>query len=122
MMFLYEYIIKLLMGNSGSLFLGLLVVVFGYYGWLLWHINERTEDISFSLKLLTDKVEDLAVTQKEDKRILIDIIKEETDEVKDMMVVLNGARKKLNKQKEFIDKNKYDQLDFRRYKCEDFLG
>lgn len=121
-MFLYEYIIKLLMGNSGSLFLGLLVVVFGYYGWLLWHINERTEDISFSLKLLTDKVEDLAVTQKEDKRILIDIIKEETDEVKDMMVVLNGARKKLNKQKEFIDKNKYDQLDFRRYKCEDFLG
>ncbi|ACL70093.1 hypothetical protein [Halothermothrix orenii] len=38
-MFLFEYIIKLLMGSSETLFMGLIIIIFGYYGWLLWNIN-----------------------------------------------------------------------------------
>ena len=38
-MFFFEYIIKLLMGNSESIFMGLVIVIFGYYGWLLWNGN-----------------------------------------------------------------------------------
>ena len=43
-MFLFEYMIKLLMGNSEALFMGLVVVIFGYYGWLLWNINSGYKD------------------------------------------------------------------------------
>ncbi len=42
-MFLLEYIIKLLMGNSDTMFMGFVVVVFGYYGWLLWHLRDDFE-------------------------------------------------------------------------------
>ena len=40
-MFFFEYLIKLLMGNSNNIFMGLVVVIFGYYGWLLWTINSK---------------------------------------------------------------------------------
>ncbi len=43
-MFLYEYLIKLLMGNSNTIFLGLFVVIFGYCGWLLWQINNNLNE------------------------------------------------------------------------------
>lgn len=44
-MFLLEYMIKLLMGNSDTIFLGLLIVLFGYYGWLLWNIYHTVNDL-----------------------------------------------------------------------------
>ncbi|MFW6035875.1 MAG: hypothetical protein ACOCRZ_06430 [Halothermotrichaceae bacterium] len=41
---LLEYVIKLLAGNSNTLFVGIIVLIFGYYGWLLWNINERLKN------------------------------------------------------------------------------
>ncbi len=41
---LYQFIIKVLMGNSGTIFSALVMGVFGYMGWLLWNINERLKD------------------------------------------------------------------------------
>src|SRR5690554_8049753 len=39
-MVLLEYMIRLLMGKSDTMFIGLMVVIFGYYGWLLWHLKD----------------------------------------------------------------------------------
>jgi len=47
-MFLLEYIIKLLMGNSDTMFMGFVVVVFGYYGWLLWHLRDDFDKFTVS--------------------------------------------------------------------------
>ncbi len=40
-MFLIEYIMKLLIGNSENLFTGLIIVLIGYLIWLLWN-NRKT--------------------------------------------------------------------------------
>jgi hypothetical protein len=49
-MFLFEYIIKLLISNSDTVFMGLIIVVFGYYGWLIWNINDRIKKIKNKLE------------------------------------------------------------------------
>ena len=65
-MFLWEYVIKLLMGNSDSLFIGLVIVVMGYYGWLLWNIQNKFRSIIYKwdninqrLDQINDKVNNL---------------------------------------------------------------
>ncbi|NLM96641.1 MAG: hypothetical protein GX175_03330 [Halanaerobiaceae bacterium] len=40
-MTLFQYIIRILMGNSDTVFAALVMGVFGYIGWLLWKLNER---------------------------------------------------------------------------------
>ena len=56
-MFLLEYVIKLLMGNSDTIFLGLFVVVFGYYGWLLWNIYTDLNNILGNWKKNKEDIE-----------------------------------------------------------------
>ncbi len=65
-MFFFQYLIRLLVGNSDTLFMGLIMVIFGYYGWLLWNINDRFkrffsnwERNEFTLKDLNCKIENL---------------------------------------------------------------
>ena len=65
-MFFFQYIIRLLMGNSDTLFMGLIMVIFGYYGWLLWNINDRFkrffsnwEKNEFTLKDLNYKIKSI---------------------------------------------------------------
>lgn len=41
---LYQYIIKVLMSNSNTIFSALVMGVFGYMGWLLWNINEGLKE------------------------------------------------------------------------------
>lgn len=65
-MFFFQYLIRLLVGNSDTLFMGLIMVIFGYYGWLLWNINDRFKKFfsnwernEFTLKDLNCKIENL---------------------------------------------------------------
>ncbi len=65
-MFLFEHLIKLLMGNSDTLFMGLAVVIFGYYGWLLYNINDNFKKLILgwdnyqdSLKEIKERMDEL---------------------------------------------------------------
>lgn len=64
-MFLFEYIIKLLMGNSETLFMGLFVVVFGYYGWLLYNINDYFKEFLKKWNKHEESLEELRSKMKE---------------------------------------------------------
>lgn len=126
--FLFEYIMKLLMGNSNTLFMGLIVVIFGYYGWLLWSINERLKnylinwdkqnDSFIDMKETVDKLDeslykelvnrlDEKKTEIEKIRLemdknsddidryyndIINEVKESTDEIKEIMMILMNNR------------------------------
>ncbi|MFP4661812.1 MAG: hypothetical protein ACLFPF_06450 [Halanaerobiales bacterium] len=41
---LYQYVIKILMSNSDTVFTALVMGVLGYIGWLCWKINEREKE------------------------------------------------------------------------------
>ncbi|HLV09470.1 MAG TPA: hypothetical protein VKY40_04610 [Halanaerobiales bacterium] len=67
-MVLLEYMIRLLMGKSDTMFIGLMVVIFGYYGWLLWHLKddfnkyiinfeERGKNLEKNVKCINEKIE-----------------------------------------------------------------
>jgi hypothetical protein len=58
-MFLWEYIIKLLMGNSNSLFIGLIIVIIGYYGWLLYNINNNFSSIMFKWEKINKNLDSI---------------------------------------------------------------
>ncbi len=128
-MFLFEYIIKLLMGNSEALFMGLLVVLFGYYGWLLWNINDsyksfynkwdkhnenfkEVRQIILELDRKITRLENIDVRleninhelEKTEEEILQEI-KEESDEIKEIVKILLGHYRKMKKTEEKIDKN-----------------
>ncbi|AZO94785.1 hypothetical protein [Halocella sp. SP3-1] len=138
-MFLFEYMMKLLMGNSNTLFMGLIVVIFGYYGWLLWSINERLKnhlidwdrqnDSLIDMKETVDKLDDslykelvnrldekkteiekirLEIDKKSDDmdRYYNDIIgeiKESTDEIKEIMMILMNNRARVLRSEETVD-------------------
>ncbi|MGM0410211.1 MAG: hypothetical protein ACQEQF_05545 [Bacillota bacterium] len=120
-MFLFEYLIKLLMGNSDALFIGLLVVLFGYYGWLLWNQNNSYKDfynkwekhnenfvevrkIVYNLDSKITKLENLDskldnISNNLDKS-RIDILKEteeESEEIKEIVKILLGHYRKMQK-------------------------
>lgn len=137
--FLFEYMMKLLMGNSNTLFMGLIVVIFGYYGWLLWSINERLKnhlidwdrqnDSLIDMKETVDKLDDslykelvnrldekkteiekirLEIDKKSDDmdRYYNDIIgeiKESTDEIKEIMMILMNNRARGLRAEETVD-------------------
>lgn len=123
-MFLYEYIIKLLMGNSNTIFIGLIIVIFGYLGWLLKSIYEQVEVINREkdnqkdiLEIIREKIEKLdeniyrnileklndnlnclrkIYSELEDNDLdlknleadIISEIKEESDEIKEIIKIL----------------------------------
>lgn len=58
-MFLFEFLIKILIGNSDTLFVALFMAIFGYYGWLLWHVNENLNDFLEEWAKHGKKLEDL---------------------------------------------------------------
>ncbi len=58
-MFLFEYIVKLLLGNTNTLFLGLVIVLFGYYGWLLYNINNRLHTFTYEWDKFNDKLKEI---------------------------------------------------------------
>lgn len=138
-MFLFEYIIKLLMGNSNTLFMGLIVVIFAYYGWLLWSINERLKnhlvdwdrqnDSIIDMKETVNKLDDSLyrelVNRLDEKKTeiekigseidkksddmdryyndIISEIKESTDEIKEIMMILMNNRARSLRTEETVD-------------------
>lgn len=126
-MFLFEYIIKLLMGNSDALFMGLLIVVFGYYGWLLWNINNsykkffnswdrhnedyvETREIIFELERkltrlenLTPRLETLNRDIDKSSKDILKEIDEESEEIKEIIKILLGHYRKM-------ESNNFDKL------------
>lgn len=133
-MFLFEYIIKLLMGNTEALFMGLLVVIFGYYGWLLWNLSNNyniffnkwekhnenymeTRKIIFELERKLTRLENLTPLMNSVKddmskstKDILEEIDEETEEIKEIVKILLGQYrkaeiKKINNKKSF-DKDK----------------
>ncbi|MFW6381560.1 MAG: hypothetical protein ACOCZ3_03355 [Bacillota bacterium] len=134
-MFLYDYIIKLLLGNTNTLFLGLIVVLFGYYGWMIYTLHksfdaflgewkyyqqqiadiedllqkldrtiyrdilEKIDGNATSLKQLTDKVEELGdMLEKSDVNTEA-VIKEESEEIKEIIKILLSRSLDINKKK-----------------------
>ncbi|MFW6009355.1 MAG: hypothetical protein ACOCP8_08850 [archaeon] len=110
-MFLFEYLIKLLMGNSDAHFIGLLVVLFGYYGWLLWNQNnsyknfynkwekhnENFVEVRKIVYNLDSKLDNISNNLDKSR---IDILKEmekESEEIKEMVKILLGYYRKMQK-------------------------
>ncbi len=139
-MFLLEYVIKLLMGNSDTMFMGFVVVIFGYYGWLLWHLKDdfnkfimnwdnherHLEDMKQKMDSIDEGVyRELKNRVEENKSILerlqlnlkdnnndldhyrqdiINEIKESTEDIKEIMMILMNNRARSLGQKDEDDK------------------
>jgi len=58
-MYFFEHLIKLLLGKSNTLFLGLIMVIFGYYGWLLFNINNKLQTTAYEWDKINDKLRDI---------------------------------------------------------------
>lgn len=87
-MFFFEYIIKLLIGNSDSLFLGLIVVLIGYYGWLLWNINERFKNFLQSWEKHQKCLKELKIKMDElDESVYKELIKKLDENIINMQKV-----------------------------------
>jgi F0F1-type ATP synthase membrane subunit b/b' len=105
-MYFFNFIIKLLMSNSGSLFIGLMIIIFGYYGWLLWNINERLKDFlqyreqyEYCIKEFDNKIDELEENMEKGKSDIIDEIKESAAEIKEIMKILMNHRSRSIKRK-----------------------
>ena len=73
-MVLLEYIIKILVHNSETLFIGLLVILVGYYGRLLWHIVNSLKEYSREMEKIINKIGDISeVMAHLDKALYKDI-------------------------------------------------
>jgi len=139
-MTLFQYIIRILMGNSDTVFAALVMGVFGYMGWLLWKLNDRLnrflkewhkheedlENLNGKLnridegvyKELINRLEDnvkemdklLLVVNDNNEEIermhvsIITELKESTNEIKDIIMVL------LNNRARSIGKNKKEKV------------
>jgi len=100
------------MSNSGSLFIGLMIIIFGYYGWLLWNINERLKDFlqyreqhEYIIKKLDDKIEELEEDMEKGNYSIIDEVKESAAEIKEIMKILMNHRSRSIKGKTDNDHN-----------------
>ncbi len=58
-MYFFEHLIKLLLSNSNTLFFGLIIVIFGYYGWLLFNINNQLRTSTFKWDKIYDRLKDI---------------------------------------------------------------
>lgn len=145
-MTLFQYIIRILMGNSDTVFTALVMGVFGYIGWLLWKLNGRVNEFIkdwnkhqeslIYIKAKMDKIDEgvyKELMNKLDKNIeeidkllivvndnnddiekmgnnMISELKESTNEIKDIIMILmnNRARsikeKNNNNDKDFLKK------------------
>ena len=98
-MFLFEHLIKLLIGNSGTLFAGLIMVVIGYCGWYLWNIKNKVEEIDDKLRALSslqEEQEDLEGILLGVEENLSELIKEENEDLKEIMKLLLGNYRQLH--------------------------
>jgi len=100
-MFLFEYLIKLLMGNSNTLFLGLIMVIFGYYGWLLFNINNQLHTSTYEWDIINNKLRD--IMNKLDKinelysKELTDKLNDNKNLLKEMNSYIKNNNEKLEK-------------------------
>lgn len=135
-MTLFQYIIRILMGNSDTVFAALVMGVFGYMGWLLWKLNDRfngflkvwhnhqegLKNLNSKLNRIDEGVYKELINRLEEnvkemdklllvvndnneeiERLHVNIItelKESTNEIKDIiMILMNNRARKINKKK-----------------------
>ncbi|MFW5787733.1 MAG: hypothetical protein ACOCZT_02045 [Halanaerobiales bacterium] len=118
-MIFFEYMIELLIEKSDTFVVGFIVILFGSCGWLLWHIKnkidmyyinwekrlEKSEEerkILFemekklvSIKKLEEKYNSLNKDLEECKKQIISGMKEETEEIKEIVKILLGQYRQL---------------------------
>ena len=117
-MFFFQYLIRLLVGNSDTLFMGLIMVIFGYYGWLLWNINDRFkrffsnwERNEFTLKDLNCKIENLDESLYKD---LISKINQNMLEINKLYNNIQGCTEELERnRREIIAEIKESEEDIK---------
>jgi type IV secretory pathway VirB4 component len=109
------------MGNSESVFMGLVVVIFGYYGWLLYNIHsdirtfynkwerhrdyldETREKVMGIEKEVTElehieaRMNELNHGITEFKKDMLKEIEEETDDIKEVVKIVAGQFRYKNK-------------------------
>lgn len=102
-MFLYQWLIKLMVDNSDALYVSIMLVVFGYCGWLLWKINGKLEYFlgewdkhEKTLNCLKQKIDELDQSVYKD---LIHSIDTNSNEIEKMMIAVE-------KNREDIDRNR----------------
>ena len=107
-MFLYEYIVKLLMGNSNNLFLGLIIVLIGYYGWLLWNINNKNESYLKKWERFSEKSDDMEDILKDIEKM---IYRENTQKLNTIVAELDNLKEKSEDISEEIERTQDKMLD-----------
>jgi len=103
------------MSNSETLFMGLIIVLFGYYGWLLWQVYTKLKElggykselaklINNQEKLNNIKREVFAIKEElgEMKKDIIIEVKDESDEIKEIVKILMGQSRTKKKKSTFL--------------------
>ncbi|MFP4015505.1 MAG: hypothetical protein ACLFUI_00605 [Halanaerobiales bacterium] len=86
---LYQYVIKILMSNSDTVFTALVMGVLGYIGWLCWKINERTKEYVEEMKKHDVKLNKIKVKMEQvDQGIYKDLLDRLNNNINEMGKVL----------------------------------
>lgn len=98
---LYQFIIKVLMSNSDTVFTALVMGVFGYMGWLLWNINERLKDFETGLNKYDDNLSNIKnKMDKNDQGVyknLLAKLDESVNEMDKLLLVVNDNSEEIEK-------------------------
>ncbi|MFW6022334.1 MAG: hypothetical protein ACOCQW_02315 [Halanaerobiaceae bacterium] len=112
---LYQYIVKVLMGNSDTVFSALVMGVFGYVCWLLWNINERSRSFindwnkhEGKLDLLKDKMDKI---DEGVYRELLTKLEKNLEEMDKLLLVVNDNNRELERMRSEILSEIKDSAD-----------
>ena len=105
-MTLFQYIIRILMSNSDTVFAALVMSVFGYIGWLLWKLNTSFNEF---LDIWAKHQENLDLIRSRMDKIDEDVYKKlmnqvdlNTKELDKLLLVLNDSNNEIERMRSEI--------------------
>lgn len=100
-MTLFQYIIRILMSNSDTVFAALVMSVFGYIGWLLWRLNNNFKDFLDIWEKHQENLESIRTRmEKMDEEIhknLINKVDLNSKELDKLLLVLNDSNNEIER-------------------------
>ncbi|MFI5359282.1 MAG: hypothetical protein ACHQYO_04465 [Halanaerobiales bacterium] len=105
-MTLFQYIIRILMSNSDTVFAALVMSVFGYIGWLLWKLNNNFKDFLDIWEKHQENLESIRTKmEKIDEEVhkkLINQVDSNTRELDKLLLVLNDSNNEIERMRSEI--------------------
>ncbi|MGB4372302.1 MAG: hypothetical protein WBI93_01915 [Halanaerobiales bacterium] len=105
-MTLFQYIIRIFMSNSDTVFAALVMSVFGYIGWLLWKLNTSFNEF---LDIWAKHQENLDLSRSRMDKIDEDVYKKlmnqvdlNTKELDKLLLVLNDSNNEIERMRSEI--------------------